>query len=295
MSVRLKRRAGVHFYTISAAEKDYIDAEIPEMRYEGVAYYASLVPGAGLSPLYRLYQREAGFHFYTVQAGERNNINDNLCDYNYEGIGYYVLENPPSVPPAEPVRNRVVLLVGDSLSEKYRPGMDLRRYRFVTPGRIWADQLEGSLGARTGRACDRIVNVSVGGRRTRDGLAGLPTWLSLHRPTHVLVAQGTNDAWGSVPLATIETNLNQMVSLARSAGAKPYVMEFPFLRSGSGYRQSLSAVYQRAGSTAQASYILGTSGVAQNSANYHSDLVHLTNSPQPRIMENAWQVMSADF
>jgi len=98
-----------------------------------------------------------------------------------------------------------------------------------------------------------------------------------------------------VPLATIESNLNQMVSLARNAGAKPYVMEFPFLRSGSGYRQSLSAVYQRAGNAAQASYILGTGGVAQNATNYHPDLVHLTNTPQPRIAENAWQVMSADF
>lgn len=287
--------SGVHFFTISETEKNYIDAELPELRYEGIAYYASLSPGAGLSPLYRFYQRDKGFHFYTVRAEERNTINDTLCSYSYEGVGYYVLEEPPAVAPAEPVRNRVVLLVGDSLSEKYLPGMDLRRYRFVTPGRIWADQLERGFGERTGRACDRLVNVSVGGRRTRDGLAGLPNWLALHKPTHVIVAQGTNDAWGSVPLETIESNLNQMVSLARNAGAKPYVMEFAFLRSGNSYRQSLSAVYRRAGGTAQASYIYGTGGIAQNTVNYHPDLVHLTNTPQPTLVENAWQVMRADF
>jgi lysophospholipase L1-like esterase len=287
--------SGVHFYTISPEEKAYVDAELPQMRYEGVAYYASRVAGAGLSPLYRFFHGKGSFHFYSASAGERNSVNANLCDYRYEGVGYYVLEEPPVTPPADPEPNQVMLVVGDSLSEKYVPGMNMRRYRFVSPGRIWADQLEASLGSRTGRVCDRMVNVSVGGRRTRDGLAGLPNWLALYKPTHVLIAQGTNDAWGSVPLATIEANLNQMVSLARNAGAKPYVMEFPFLRSGNSYRQNLSAVYRRAGSTAQASYIFGTNGVAQNATNYHPDLVHLTNTPQPRIVNNAWAVMAPDF
>jgi lysophospholipase L1-like esterase len=286
---------GVHFYTIGDAERDYVLANLPQMTYEGVAYYAGLTPGPGRTALYRFYKRSSGFHFYTAGASERDRVHEELCDYGYEGIGYYVLEEPPVTTPPDPVPHRVVLLVGDSLSEKYVPGMDLRRYRFVTPGRIWADQLEASLGSRTGRACDRLVNVSVGGRRTRDGLAGLPNWLPLHKPTHVVLAQGTNDAWGSVPLSTIESNLNQMVTLAQNAGAKTYVMEFPFLRSGASYRQSLSAVYQRAGSVPQASYIFGTNGVAQNSANYHSDLVHLTNTPQPTVMNNAWQVMSPDF
>ena len=31
---------GVHFYTISAAERDYIIANSPSYRYEGIGYYA---------------------------------------------------------------------------------------------------------------------------------------------------------------------------------------------------------------------------------------------------------------
>ena len=86
-------RTGVHFYTISEAERANVANNIPQYTYEGVSYFASPVAGAGLTPLYRFYVMSRGFHFYTASAAEKANIEATLGHlYTYEGIGYHVLD-----------------------------------------------------------------------------------------------------------------------------------------------------------------------------------------------------------
>ena len=86
-------RTGVHFYTISEAERAHVVASLPDFSYEGVSYFASQVAGAGLVPLYRFYVPSRGFHFYTASAAEKASIEATLsATYSYEGIGYYVLD-----------------------------------------------------------------------------------------------------------------------------------------------------------------------------------------------------------
>ncbi|MEZ5707607.1 MAG: PKD domain-containing protein [Burkholderiaceae bacterium] len=86
--------SGVHFYTISDAERASLQANSSVFKYEGVAYYGSKVAGGGLVPLYRFYVPGKGFHFYTTSASERDSIRANLSSsYSYEGVGYYVLDS----------------------------------------------------------------------------------------------------------------------------------------------------------------------------------------------------------
>jgi hypothetical protein len=85
-------QTGVHFYTISEAERANVVANLPQFNYEGVAYHASLVAGAGLTPLYRFYVPSKGFHFFTASDSEKASIIANLAaTYSYEGVGYHVL------------------------------------------------------------------------------------------------------------------------------------------------------------------------------------------------------------
>ncbi|MGM9427135.1 PKD domain-containing protein [Hydrogenophaga sp. MI9] len=85
---------GVHFYTISEAERASLVASSSEYSYEGVAYYASQVAGAGLVPLYRFYVPSKGVHFYTTSETEKSSIQANLsATYRFEGVGYYVLDS----------------------------------------------------------------------------------------------------------------------------------------------------------------------------------------------------------
>jgi hypothetical protein len=85
-------QTGVHFYTISEAERVKTMATLPQFTYEGVAYYASQVAGTGLVPLYRFFLPSKGFHFYTASESEKASIQANQNGtYSYEGIAYYVL------------------------------------------------------------------------------------------------------------------------------------------------------------------------------------------------------------
>ena len=84
----------MHFYTISETERANVVANLPQFNYEGVAYHASQVAGAGLIPFYRFYVPSKGFHFYTANESEKDSIIANLAaTYSYEGIGYYVLDS----------------------------------------------------------------------------------------------------------------------------------------------------------------------------------------------------------
>jgi hypothetical protein len=82
---------GVYFYTISESERAFVAANLPQMRYEGIAWYAQPGPGGSTIPLYRFYNRDKGVHFYTVSATERASVIANLKQMNDEGIAYYVL------------------------------------------------------------------------------------------------------------------------------------------------------------------------------------------------------------
>ena len=84
-------QTGVHFYTITESERAHVAATLLHYTYDGIAYYASTLPGTGYTPLYRFFYAARGYHFYTNSAAEKDSIIATLPQYHYEGIGYYVL------------------------------------------------------------------------------------------------------------------------------------------------------------------------------------------------------------
>jgi len=83
-------KKGVHFYTVSEAERDNVVAKYPTIyRYEGIAYNVSA--NSADTPVYRFYNKKNGTHFYTVDEGERQSVTKNLAaTYTFEGVGYYL-------------------------------------------------------------------------------------------------------------------------------------------------------------------------------------------------------------
>jgi uncharacterized protein YkwD len=94
-------QTGVHFYTISEAEKNLVRDSLPQFRLEGVAYHASQVAATGFRPLYRSYVLNKGFHFYSVNAAEAAG----LAQYRAEGVGYYVVGTATAEEPPNPGAN----------------------------------------------------------------------------------------------------------------------------------------------------------------------------------------------
>ncbi len=82
---------GVHFYTASETEKDYVQDHLSNYSYEGVSFEAVPNNGdsvTGTSPVYRFYNQSTGVHLYTVSEVEKEYIEDNLSNWQYENIAY---------------------------------------------------------------------------------------------------------------------------------------------------------------------------------------------------------------
>lgn len=287
----LNSTTGIHLYTISEDERALIQTNLPAFQFEGVAYYASQVGGTGLTPLYRFYRPDKNFHFYTAQYTERDNVISNACSYRYEGPAFYVFDanavaDPPAAKPSS-----VVLIVGDSLSEGYGTSIGGNRYGFVTPGRVWTERLASEIKTRTARSCNKVVDVSVGGMRTVEGVNGIQGWLDQYAPTHVILAQGTNDAWQNRGVASMIANLSNMAQASKQIGANVYIMEFAFYPKGTAYRQGMTAMYQGVATDNLTAYINGTGNVPATATYYHPDSVHLRDSAQPRVLETVWAAL----
>jgi hypothetical protein len=87
-------RTGVHFYTISAAEKDNVKAQYPWYSDEGVSWYASSAAQPGALPMYRFYNTKTQTHFYTIGTAERDQVVQSLPQYSLEGVAYYAWTSP---------------------------------------------------------------------------------------------------------------------------------------------------------------------------------------------------------
>ncbi len=93
-------RAGAHFYTASAAERDALIAgNSGGWVYETIAYYVYPTRTEGASPVYRFWSDSAGAHFYTISESEKNALSGGSGGWRYEGVSFYAMA---SVPEPEP-------------------------------------------------------------------------------------------------------------------------------------------------------------------------------------------------
>lgn len=125
-----------------------------------------------------------------------------------------------------------VLVLGDSLSAAYN----------IPRAQGWVHLL----GVRLAQADPprRVINASIAGATTADGLARLPGLLARERPALVLIELGANDALRGLPLAEIRTNLARMIASSRESGAKVLLLgiELP-VNYGPRYRVGLQQMY----------------------------------------------------
>jgi acyl-CoA thioesterase-1 len=125
-----------------------------------------------------------------------------------------------------------LLIVGDSLSSGYG----------LAAGQGWVDLLD----ARLKKAAPqwRVVNASVSGDTTQNGLQRLKPALGRHRPQGVLIELGGNDALRGIPPATIRQNLLALVREAKTSGAWVLLLEAPVLPNyGKAYAEAVSRQY----------------------------------------------------
>ncbi len=125
-----------------------------------------------------------------------------------------------------------LLIVGDSLSSGYG----------LATGSSWVDRL----GTRLRKTAPhwRVVNASMSGDTTQNGLQRLQPAIDRHRPQGVLIELGGNDALRGTPPGAIRKNLVMMIRQAKAAGAWVALLEAPVLPNyGKPYADAVTRLY----------------------------------------------------
>jgi acyl-CoA thioesterase-1 len=177
-----------------------------------------------------------------------------------------------------------VLVVGDSLSAEY----GLQR------GAGWVALLQQRL--LRDRIAASVVNASISGDTTAGGRSRLATLLQQHRPTHVVLELGANDALRGLPLATTQGNLTEMARAARAAGAKVVVvgMQLP-PNYGQKYGRDFAAMFAGVARTEGAALVpfllKGIADADQAETLFQSDRIHPNERAQQTMFDNVWLVL----
>ena len=175
-------------------------------------------------------------------------------------------------------------MVGDSLSAEY----GLKR------GTGWVALLEQRL-ARD-RIAAHLVNASISGDTTSGGRSRLPALLREHRPTHVVIELGGNDALRGLPLDMTRDNLAGMARAAGTAGARVLMvgMQVP-PNYGRKYSDDFAALFagvaRQEGATLVPFLLKGVADGPQAERLFQPDRIHPTEAAQPLMLDNVWPVL----
>ena len=174
-----------------------------------------------------------------------------------------------------------ILVLGDSLSAEY----GLKR------GEGWVALLEKRLAQEKIDA--RVVNASVSGETTSGGRSRLAALLAQHKPSHVVVELGGNDALRGLPLTNTEDNLRWMVEAAQKSGAKVLLvgMQVP-PNYGSDYTKRFGDLFAKVAQARKAAVVpFLLKGVADRpdaTALFQADRIHPRAEAHPAMLDNVW-------
>lgn len=177
-----------------------------------------------------------------------------------------------------------VLIVGDSLSAEY----GLKR------GSGWVALLERKLAKE--KMPVTVINASISGDTTSGGRSRLPALLKRHRPTHVVIELGGNDALRGLPLKMTEDNLTRMVRDAQAAGAEVLLvgMQMP-PNYGRKYADDFNAIYPRVAQAHKVELVpfllKGVADVPQAAQLFQPDRIHPNEQAQATMLDNVWPAL----
>ena len=171
-----------------------------------------------------------------------------------------------------------LLIVGDSLSSGYG----------LKNGASWVDRLDARLKKK---APDwRVINASVSGDTTQNGLQRLKPALKRQHPQGVLIELGGNDALRGTPPNVIRQNLVTMIRQAKATGAWVALLEAPVLPNyGKPYADAVAKLY---GEVAREEKIIRVPcfvcGVGITAGLMQADGIHPNEKAQAKMLDAVW-------
>ena len=130
--------------------------------------------------------------------------------------------------------SQTLLILGDSLSAGYNMPIE----------QSWPSLLPLQL-EKLGKVTE-VINGSISGDTTGNGLDRLPTLLEQHQPNYVLIELGANDGLRGFPPQKINANLETMFTQIKMANAQPLLMQIQVPPNyGKRYSQAFGSLYPK--------------------------------------------------
>lgn len=178
-------------------------------------------------------------------------------------------------------RTPLILVLGDSLSAEYG----------IARGTGWVALLEQQLARE--KLTARVVNASVSGETTSGGRSRLPALLAEHKPSHVVIELGGNDALRGLPLKSVEDNLTAMTEAAQKAGAKVLLvgMQVP-PNYGTDYARRFASLFTQVAEARKAAvvpfFLKDVADGPDPTRMFQADRIHPRAEAHPQMLANVW-------
>ena len=171
-----------------------------------------------------------------------------------------------------------VLVVGDSISAAYG----------INSNRGWVSLLQQRLIAKGYPHI--VVNASISGDTTANGLARLPGLLQRNRPTVVIIELGGNDGLRGLPLTQMQDNLERMIRLSLENTAQVLLTGIRLPPNyGQDFNRRFADVYQTLAQRYDLAFLPQLlQGVADHRELMQADGIHPLSEGQAGILDNIW-------
>jgi len=166
-----------------------------------------------------------------------------------------------------------LLVLGDSLSAAYG----------LTQQQGWVYLLQNAWESEDKSIA--VVNGAISGDTTDGGLSRLPRLLDLHKPTHLLIELGGNDALQGHNPSKIRVNIEKMVQLAKQNNVEVMLQEMQIPTNyGRRYTEMFMQVYKDVAQENDIPLIpFFLEEIALNKELMQNDGIHPTAEAQPMI------------
>jgi acyl-CoA thioesterase I len=176
-----------------------------------------------------------------------------------------------------------VMVFGDSLAAAYN----------IDPRQGWVALLGDKL--KTIDPKGQVINASISGETTQGGLARIKADLTQHKPTHVILELGANDALRGLPLAATRANLEAMIRAIQAAKATPIVVGLQIPPNyGPDYAAKFQELFPSLARQFKAPLVpFLLEGIAEERDQFLPDGLHPTAAAQPKVMNNVWPTLQS--
>jgi acyl-CoA thioesterase-1 len=180
-----------------------------------------------------------------------------------------------------PAQARSLVVLGDSLSAAYN----------MKTEQGWVQLLENRL-REEGYSQD-IINASVSGDTTQNGIARLKLLLQQVDAQIVIIELGGNDGLRGTPPFAIQRNLQRLIDMSEQADAKVLLlgMQLP-PNYGAACTQKFSELYAEVAEDKEVAFVpFFMEQVALVPERMQSDGIHPSSEGQPYLLDTVWPIL----